>query len=543
MAPPTKVLFLGMDAGNKFLIQEWANACILPTFRSLFARGLVGDTISLDGFYEGSTWPSLYTGVTPARHAMHSLIQLTPGTYELHRISPGDFIKRNPFWTHLSQKGLRVAVLDIPLSGISHGLNGIQMVEWGCHDGVYGFSTLPPQLKQEVLVRFGNHPLTTSCDLSCQSPQEIPVFRDLLLEGVKRKTELTRHYLNQGGWDFFAQVFSESHCVGHQCWHLHDQGHPRHDPKTAALVGDPVRDVYVAIDSALGEILSQVDHETVVVILMGHCMAHYVGIPFLLPEILCRLNVAERPSADTSSATINQFDRVLTWSWRQVPEAIRGRLESLAYTIRTWIDRRQGRSSPLFFGIDPRKSRCFLLHNGASVCGLRVNLRGREPEGLVQPGSEMNAFCDELTQDLLNIVNLDTGRPAIKSVKRTAAFYRGEYLDYLPDLLVEWDDEKSSNHAFAGNAEGTRTRLASEKIGIVEGVNSYCRTGDHRPEGLFIAFGPGIKPGRLERPVSIMDFAPTFTSLFGVALPDVDGKPIQEILEAHLGLSVRRYQT
>jgi hypothetical protein len=32
-----------------------------------------------------------------------------------------------------------------------------------------------------------------------------------------------------------------------------------------------------------------------------------------------------------------------------------------------------------------------------------------------------------------------------------------------------------------------------------------------------------------------MDFAPTFTSLLGVELPAVDGEPIAEILEAHLG--------
>jgi hypothetical protein len=42
--------------------------------------------------------------------------------------------------------------------------------------------------------------------------------------------------------------------------------------------------------------------------------------------------------------------------------------------------------------------------------------------------------------------------------------------------------------------------------------------------------GPGIKPGWMERVVSIMDFAPTFTHLLGVELPDVDGKLITEIL-------------
>jgi predicted AlkP superfamily phosphohydrolase/phosphomutase len=143
MKHPVKIVFLAMDAGDKFLIQNWARDGTLPTMHSLLARGLVGETISVEGLYEGSTWPSFYTGVTPARHGFHRLTQINPGTYEFHRCYPGEFIKREPFWTHLSSAGEKVAILDIPLSGISKGLNGIQMVEWASHDGVYGFRTWP----------------------------------------------------------------------------------------------------------------------------------------------------------------------------------------------------------------------------------------------------------------------------------------------------------------------------------------------------------------------------------------------------------------
>jgi predicted AlkP superfamily phosphohydrolase/phosphomutase len=72
-------------------------------------------------------------------------------------------------------------------------------------------------------------------------------------------------------------------------------------------------------------------------------------------------------------------------------------------------------------------------------------------------------------------------------------------------------------------------RLGSEKIGELEGEYRFCRTGDHFSGGMFVAVGPGIKPGTLERTVSIMDFAPTFAHLLDVDLPDVDGKPIPEI--------------
>ena len=536
----TKVLLLAVDGGDKFLIKSWAADGTLPTFRSLLARGLVGDTMSLEGFYEGSTWPSFYTGVTPAHHGFHSLIQLNPGSYEFDRIRPGDFVKREPFWNYLSRAGHRVAILDIPLSGISKELNGIQMVEWGSHDVICGFHTWPSQLQQDVLARFGPHPLTRSCDSFGWTQQEFPTFRDLLVQGVQKKAKLTNHYLNQGGWDFFTQVFTEGHCIGHQCWHLHDSNHPDHDPnKMISLTRDPIRDVYVAIDTAIGEILGHPDNETVVFILVSHRMTHYFGMQFLLPEILCRLEVAKIPSreisADKSPDMIDKLDSVLTWGWHHTPRKIKEKLVPIQHRLRDWIDCREGKPSPMFFGIDPRKSKCFLLHNGGCVSGLRVNLAGREPEGFVEPGAEMEALCDELAQDLLQIADLHTGKSAVKSVRRTAELYHGEFLDHLPDLLVEWRDDKPVGNTVTKNLDESRIRLASNKIGVVEGVNTYCRTGDHRPEGIFIALGPGIRPGRLEKTVSIMDFAPTFTSLLGVGLPDVDGQPIPEILGAHLG--------
>lgn len=202
MAPFTKVFFIGIDAGDKILLRAWAADGTLKTFRALFDGGLTGDTTSLEGFYEGATWPSFYTGVTPARHGFHRLVQLRPGTYEFHRCLPGEFIKHEPFWNYLSHAGKRVAVLDVPLSGISRKINGIQTVEWGSHDAAYGFQAWPAKLKREVNSRFGHHPMKNSCDSFGQS-QQLSVLRDLLVEGVKES--LPYHPLSKGrGLGFFC---------------------------------------------------------------------------------------------------------------------------------------------------------------------------------------------------------------------------------------------------------------------------------------------------------------------------------------------------
>jgi len=530
MPSHTKILFIAMDAGDKFLLQDWAADGTLPNLRTLFAKGLVGNVVGLEGFYEGSTWPSFYTGVAPARHGVHSLTQLKPGSYEFQHIAIGEFIKREPFWDHLSRAGRRLAILDIPLTGIFEKLNGIQLVEWGTHDSIYGFCTWPPQLKREVLARFGPYPLTRPCDSFGLDVKEIQHFRELLFQCITRKASLTNYFFEQENWDFFAQVFTEGHCIGHQYWHLHDSGHPGYTPKAKAIVGDPVRDTYIAIDAAIGTILSHVNSETTVVFLASHRMAHYFGMQFLLPEILRRLGVAQpmfgANSLGNSPHRKEGFNALLRRIWRNAPHKIRDKLWPIRSLLRNWIDEHKGRSSETMYGLDLKVSKCFLLSNGDSVCGLRINLAGREPEGLVQPGADMDSLCDQLAQDFSEIVDLDTGLPIVKSVRRTAMLYQGEHLEYLPDLLIEWNDDKS----LGGNPRGSTIRVGSDKIGVVEGVYGGRRTGDHRADGMFVAMGPGIKPGRMERVVSIMDFAPTFTHLLGVELPDVDGKLITEIL-------------
>jgi predicted AlkP superfamily phosphohydrolase/phosphomutase len=286
------VLCLGIDAASRHLLEAWAGAGVLPTFRALMARGVVGDTESLDGFFVGSTWPSFYTGTSPAQHGIHALVQLRPGSYDLYRCLPGDVVKREPFWNHLSRAGRRVAICDVPLSGVTAGLNGIQMVEWGSHDASYGFRTWPASLARDVTSRFGPHPLTSPCDADHRSPEAFVDLTRRLVDGVRRKAALTRHYLARGDWDLFVQVFTESHCVGHQCWHLHDRDSPGWDEATVKVTGDPLREVYLAIDRALADILADIGPETLVVVLASHGMTHRHGAQFLLGEVLTRLGVA-----------------------------------------------------------------------------------------------------------------------------------------------------------------------------------------------------------------------------------------------------------
>lgn len=522
MADRSKIVLLAIDAGDHVLIENWAEEGILPVMRSAMDRGLVGRTASIEGFFVGSTWPSFYTGLTPARHGFHSLLQLRNGTYEFARVHPQRLSPQVPFWEVISAAGARVAILDMPLSGISKNINGIQTVEWGSHDAFYGFRTSPRILKWEILARFWPYPLKGACDSFGTGASDIIAFRDLLVKAVERKTQWTIHLLKREKWDLFAQAFTEAHCAGHHCWHLHDPVHPRYDDRIAAKTGDPMREVYRSLDSAIGKILARVDNKTKVIILASHRMSHYYGLQFLLPKILVRLGLAVPVNRDegeekTRSSVFRRdfLQRIV----QRAPESVKTALDPIRRRYWDWIQKRQAGANAGFMGLDPIESSCFIVHNGSPVSGLRVNLIGREPEGRIRGGVEFDQFFDKISRDMLDLIDLKTGRKVVKAVRKTSDLYGGDLLNNLPDFLIEWEDMPVEY-----------VKVGSDRIGILDGRNSYVRTGDHRPEGMFIALGPGIRPGRIDRTVSIMDFAPTLAEMSGVNMPGVDGVSITELL-------------
>ena len=518
---PARLVVLGIDAASPELLETWIADGTLPNLAALAARGLTGRTRGLEGFFVGSTWPSLYTATTPARHGFHYQWQLVPGTYRIADRVRGAFVEREPFWRALHRAGRRVAVLDVPVAAPEpEHLNGIHVVEWGAHDAFFGFSTRPVELASWIESKWGRHPAGVSCDAGARSARGYRDFVMALEAGVQRKTAWTLELLRRGGWDLFMQVFSEAHCVGHQCWHLHDSSHPAYDVAVSAVAGDPMRSVYRAIDRAIGEIIAAAG-DAACVVFTAHGMSHRYGAHFLLRDLLTSLGAAERLGPTVRERAYG----VAAATWRALPAAARVPLSAV---------RRRGvlpHATPAVrgIGVAPRRSRCFPVSNGLAVSGIRLNIAGREPRGILRLGEELERFVEQLESDLLAIVDDTTGAPLISRLIRTRDLYDGEQLGALPDLLVEWSDRTAMGSTLLAGGAGARVIARSPRIGSIVGANDYGRSGEHRPGGWFVAARPGLRAGRLQREPSLLDLAPTFAAALGVALPDVDGTPIAEL--------------
>ena len=139
---------------------------------------------------------------------------------------------------------------------------------------------------------------------------------------------------------------------------------------------------------------------------------------------------------------------------------------------------------------------------------LRVNLRGREPEGIVAAGKEYDTLLTHIESEFRSLVNVDTGRPAVEAVFKIHELCPGPRVDELPDLAILW----SSDAPIAS--------VESPRLGRFDLRVREDRTGNHRPGGFLLARGPRIRHQVQDMSGHLLQLPTTLLALHGIPRPD-----------------------
>ena len=487
----SRVLFIGVDAADRDLVAAWAEAGHLPTFRRLREIGATADVEVPAAFYVGAVWPSFHTGWSAARHGRYCFKQYRPGSYRAERVDP-DIIPATSFWKILDEAGRKAIVLDVPKSSLSVLRHGIHVVDWGTHDPERpGFAASPAPLADEIRARFGEEPVG-NCDRVVRTAAGYRRFARKLKQRIDGKLAMTRHFMETQDWDMLAVVLGESHCVGHQCWHLHDDAHERHPPGIARTIGDPVLDIYRALDAAVAALIEAAGDDCHVFVLCSHGMGRHYDGGHLMKEALQRIN-RSMPFGRSRAAQHAAFAEAAA-----DPALRDAGVERLSDGL------------PL-----PALTLSFVVPNNDAYVGIRINVVDRELFGRVRPGEEYERYRAALMEALRAMTIGEGGPPAFASVHAIEELYpQRAASDALPDLVAAW------------SRAAPYRALASPGIGLVEGEYRGVRSGDHRAGGRLYVTGPGIDAGALP-PVRTEDIAPTICHLLGVDLAGADGRPIR----------------
>ena len=154
---------------------------------------------------------------------------------------------------------------------------------------------------------------------------------------------------------------------------------------------------------------------------------------------------------------------------------------------------------------------------------LFINLKGRDPHGIVAPGSEYEAVRQAVIDRLGGLRDPDTGESAVTRVCRREELFDGPMTNLAPDLFIEWRDDMYMP------AEQEQER---DKVFVTrwrKGM-TWPTSGSHRLDGVLIASGPQIRPGTQVSGATIFDLLPTWLRLLGQPVPqDLAGRAIDEI--------------
>lgn len=488
-----KFAFIGLDCFDHELFDRWASKGLLPTLAAVAERSARLDTLGPPGTYVSSIWPDFYSGVGAGKHGVQCWKQLARGTYdfEWHRIRTNQ--TRRVLWDTLESAGYRSAIVDAPLTP-GWAANGLQVFEWGNHDPELGFAVHPFGLDRDVRDLVGHHGVEKACNQFDRTPGEVADFRDRLVEGARKRSTLLIDMLGRDDWDLFLGVYSESHCVGHQTWHYHDESSPKWSADVGSSVGDPVEAVYRSIDAGLGDVLAEIDDETTVAVWLSHGMGNHTYPTYLNDDILFALDMQRHERELRRSERVEQMSGETHVS-RKTPTK------------------------------DNRARRLFFDHmNNDPESGVRLNVVGREPRGLVHPGREYDNMCLWLAEQYYSLVDAATGAPLVDEVLFMTEHYEGPYLTDLPDLFIRW--RRSSSFVHSAHVGET----------VITGHPTSCRSGDHHPRGRLYVYGPGVAPGivKQDEPMLSRDITALLGGFFEVEM-DIDGSVPPELLQRVFG--------
>lgn len=513
MANP--LVILGLDVANGDLLLQWAREGRLPALAAVLERGCWGATAGPDLISEHAVWVSLLSGVSRGAHGYYYFRQLQPGTYNLRPCTGRDAAAAPPFWAALAGSRARAAILDVPDLFPVAGLAGIQLSNWDPHS--HWITWLPEtrpiaeplRLLQEAAGLYG--PRRPAMEVYDGNPEaDRRRFREAL-DRTQRRGRLYRGLLQRHApFDLVAAFFTECHTAAHQLWDYRPGSrHP--GAGRAPELAEAIPEVYAGIDHQCAELLRVLPPTANVVIASATGLLDHYPTLGLLQSFCRELGYWHAPAPGKPSLhPFALLRQAMPQSWR----------EALSRPLPPRV--REGLYVDAFRrGTDWSRTTAFAIP-GQFTGYLRVNLEGREPQGIVRPGTEYRQTLDQLERDLALLTDPATGEPSVASAARSDDLFGPDRHPALPDLFVHW-------RPHARFIE----RVAHPRVVLTQARPEFFRSNDHTTAGFFAAAGPDV-PGRGDLgEVPLLDLAPTLLSLMGRApTPEMAGKPLEALCRA-----------
>jgi len=447
----------------------------------------------------------------PGEHGVYHYLQWRNDKMDYERPNP-KWISATPFWRQLGNDH-RVIAVDIPLTFPPLPFNGIEISGWASHDRIFPPFSFPEEKIKWVIKNFGKSPLNDEVG-GLQEINELIKVKEELIYANQKEADLVTSLIKSEEWNLFMCCFTATHRGGHKFWDVTNiKGEYSEEQKFQFK--NSLRNIYQSCDESIGKIMDCVEDDVTILIFSLHGMGVNTTLTDkMLPQMISNIiNGKKKTAKSTNSNYIKKFRSLIPLEWRSnLRKLLPYRLQDKMTAY--W---RMGK-------IDWSATKVFNLV--ADLQGyIRINLKGREKEGIVEEGEEYNQICARVINGLKTFKDADTLEPVIESVNRKdQLFNKGKGYNNIPDLLVKWKSKPAASYR----------KIVSLEYGEIEwpmpGLNPDGRSGNHRPEGFLLAVGKNIKINSAFEKKHIVDLAPTILNMLNLEKPEqMEGKIISEI--------------
>ncbi len=499
------VLVIGLDGATYRVIDPLLAEGKLPTLARLMAEGARGVLTSTLPPNSAPAWTSFLTGVNPARHRILDFREVDLRRYE---VFTGRFVNATAFagrtildWIGRQSRG--VVAFRVPMTYPVWPVNGILVAGFPTPDRKRAY-TYPPDLA-ETLTPIALH---SHDEILHAGPAEERRNADheiaLLVRTMKR-------WLQERRFDFYMAVTGIPDGFHHKFWKYHDPSHPLHDSTWPEADRNIIREYYQRLDAAIGELVSLVDRDWLVVVMSDHGGGPKPWRRFHTNAWLAQQGWLHPATARPTAWVSRPLQGAMAWARRAFPwrhwlvEHLpqRFRREALAFRQATHL-------------IDWSRTRAYRVPLQYPAEGIEINVRGRQPQGVVEPGAEYERLREEIIAALRELRDPATGRAVVREVWRREEVYPTGDLDAVPDIVCLLEE---------GIDAGSDLQRVFTDVPLadLERLN-----GDHTMEGIAILWGAGVRAGH-RLTLHLLDLPPTLLWAMGLPVPeDMDGRVLTE---------------
>jgi predicted AlkP superfamily phosphohydrolase/phosphomutase len=461
------VAVIGLDCAEPSLaFDRFAHR--MPNLTRLREGGVWGKLRSSDPPITVPAWMSMMSSKDPGTLGYYGFRNRADHSYDKMTTATSLAVKELLLWDHLGRAGKQVILIGVPQTYPPRPVHGLLVTDF-LTPSIESNYTYPAELKTEIAALKGVHPY--EFDINDFRTPDKSKIRDGLWRMTAKRFHLARHLLTTRVWDFFMMVEMGTDRVHHAFWQYMDHAHHRFEP------GNPfesvIEDYYAYVDEEIGKLLAVLPPETHVMVVSDHgakCMEGGIAINEWLIE-KGYLVLREYPKSPC-------------------------RLEACAID---W-------------------ARTTAWGAGGYYGRLFLNVKGREPEGFVDP-SAYEATRDTLIAEIKALCD-PQGRPIGTTVHRPETLYRTVRGAAPPDLFVY----------FGGLRWRSVGTVGTREIHTFEN-DTGPDDANHAEDGLIVVHGPGIPSRGPVEGLQLMDVSPTVMALYGLPTPpDFQGRIIAPVV-------------